>query len=102
MKVVNQILTMRVDYEGKKSTYDRDSDKTYLAWAVQDSVQKAVKEAIQTHIGMHAERIKIAIDAEMRKNKSPLVQNLINSMAEGIAKAAGNRYGITVVFKDEG
>lgn len=100
-RVVCEIMNRRVDSEGKHNSYDSYNKEPWLVWAVQNAVDEAVKKAIADHIAEKTETIKAAMEAEMRKSKSPLVQALINGMAEGMAKVATDRYHIGVTFTRE-
>jgi CO dehydrogenase/acetyl-CoA synthase beta subunit len=98
MRVVEQIMNQKVDNEGKHQSYDGYNKVSWLTWAVEDATKTAIKAAIQAHIATNTDKIKAAIDAEMRKSKSPLVQTLISSMAEGMAKAIEGNYRVNVEF----
>jgi hypothetical protein len=100
MKIVEQIMTQKVDEKGQVNNYSNYNTTPWLTWAAMDITRDAIKKAINEHIGANAEKIKAAIDAEMRKSKSPLVQSMITAMADGIAKAASSSYSIMVNFKE--
>lgn len=99
MAVVERIMSQKVSKDGKVENYEGYNVMPWLTWAVEDITKKAIQEAIKAHIAMNAEKIKAAIDAEMRKSKSPLVQSLITAMAEGLAKSVSNHYSVSVQFK---
>jgi hypothetical protein len=98
IRVVEQIMTQKVNHEGKHESYDSYNKVPWLTWAVEDATKTAIKKAIQEHISTNSDKIKAAIDTEMRKSKSPLVQSLVTAMAEGIAKATAEEYRIKVIF----
>ncbi len=98
-KIAARIMNQKVNHQGNVSQYQSDNTTPWLTWAVNDITQKAIRDAITAHIGRNAEKIKAAIEAEMRKSKSPLVQRLVTSMAEGLASAAANSYRINVAFE---
>jgi hypothetical protein len=101
LKVVEQIMARQVGSDGKPPSYISGKTMPWLTWAVRDITEKAIVQAINDNIGKNAEKIKAAIDAEMRKSKSPLVQSMIVAMADGMATAAASRYGIKVIFDDK-
>lgn len=98
LKVVEQIMNQKVNNNGQKSNYSNDNTIPWLTWAVKDITEKAIIQAINDHIGKNSDKIKAAIEAEMRRSKSPLVQSMIVAMADGLASAAASKYGIKVTF----
>lgn len=98
IRVVEQIMTAKVDSEGKHNSYDSCNKTPWLTWAVEDATRSAIKKAIQDHVSVNQEAIKAAIEAEMRKSKSPLVQSFVAAMAKGMAETMSNEYRINVSF----
>jgi hypothetical protein len=100
MKLVEKIMNQKVSDNGSVSTYNGENTTPWLTWAVMDITKNAIKATINEQLAKNADGIKAAIEAEMRKSKSPLVQTLVSSMAKGIAEAASSKYHITVSFKE--
>jgi hypothetical protein len=96
-KIVESIMVMKVDSEGKTGGYR--CEIPWLTWAVNDIIKKAIQKAITEHLAKNAVQIENAITAEMKKNKSPLVQSLVSSMAVGMAKSLENSYKININFE---
>lgn len=98
-KMVNSLMQQQVDSEGKPSSSSYGERQTWLDWAVGNAVRTVVNETLIKSIAEQEAKIREAIEAEMRKSKSPLIQTLISSMASGIAKTLESGYRIEVNFK---
>jgi hypothetical protein len=96
IKLVSEICGQKVNGEGKPNGYNANTP--WLTWAVQSIVRDAVKESIKAHLGDNSARIKKAIEAEMKKSNSKLVQSLITGMAEGMANKLADRYSCKIEF----
>jgi len=96
-RLVSEIMTRKVDSEGKVSGYSSNNTTPWLSWAVRSTVEGTIKETIVKHIAGHQDAIKAAIEAEMRKSKSQLVQSLVVSMAKGLADTVSS-YRVHVEF----
>jgi hypothetical protein len=98
-KLVAEIMTRKVDDNGKVNSSSYCNTVPWLSWAVRSTVEETIKETIVKHIADHQDAIKSAIEAEMRKSKSPLVQSLVSAMASGLA-ATCSQYRVNVEFKN--
>ena len=95
-QLVTEIMTKKVDSDGKTGGYRCDTP--WITWAVQNIVRDAVKDSIKAHLSTQTERIRKAIDAEMKKSNSKLVQSLITGMAAGMTEKFADSYRCTINF----
>jgi len=82
-KCVHQVLNIRVDRDGKPSSYQSNTEPTWLQHVMQQCVREAVKEALQEELGKHKELLKAAIVADLKSSRGKLAKQL----AEGMVKA---------------
>lgn len=97
-ELVVQIMNRKVDENGKLSDYSSYNKHPWLSVVVRKIVEEAIQKSVTEYVATKTDEIRAAIDAEMRKSKSPLVQSLITSMADGMAKAVSERYRVSVAF----
>ena len=95
-KFVEKVAGQLVDSEGKSSSY-RDS-KPWFTWAVEEMVKDALKKAMVEHLAKDKDKLTAAIEAEMRRSKSPLVRALIDGMAKGFAEKLASCYHVSISF----
>jgi hypothetical protein len=94
---VKWVLFMKVDSEGKPSSYS--SSISFIQWVMQTCVRKAVKDAIEENMGKHKEEIKKAIAKEISNARtSPLAKQLINGMVEAMTAPEVLKYRIKVEY----
>lgn len=92
--LINAILTQKVDDAGKPGTYS--SNKPFLEWAVASAIRAAVQQAVTEEVGKRNAEIREHIAAQLKNSRSPLFRNFVDAMADGITKAAANKYQLTV------
>lgn len=97
-KAISQVMTMKVDRDGKHSGYS--SDVEWLTWAMRDCVQKAAKEAIQEYLGTNREKIKEQIARALRGRNSALARQLIEGMTKALTHENILKYHFTVTVAD--
>jgi len=95
-EVVRQVLTSKVDRDGKPSSY---GGLEFIKWAMEDSLKKAVKESINEEIGKYKDVIKKNITEQLAKKNSPLVKQLVDGMCTGVTQALENKWQITVSYQ---
>ena len=94
-RVVQQVLAQKVGNDGQPSKYGNDT-MTFVQWAMQDALKKAVQDALVDEIKKHEADIRQQIATQLRSTRSPLVRQLVENMASGIVEAASNKYRLTV------
>lgn len=95
-RVVDAVINVKVDSEGKVDTYGSSRGYTFIQWLVEDCLKKAVRKAIESELEKHQEIIKAALIAEFRKKNSPLIKQLVEQMATGMTAAVANKYRFNV------
>ncbi|RZZ85656.1 hypothetical protein [Pseudoxanthomonas winnipegensis] len=93
-QAVASILTMRVDHEGKPSTYG--NNRTWIDWAIGDAIKKAARAAIEEQTANLQESIKAYIAAELKKKNSPIVKQIADGMLGAVFEPSNLRYKLTV------
>lgn len=83
-KVVAAVLSVRVNERGEKDTYGRSNSPTFLEWLLEDALKKCVRTVLEDEVMKHKEMIKAALTNEFKKKNSPIVKQLIESMAGAI------------------
>lgn len=92
------VLRTKVDHRGVVSQYHSANKTPWIEWAIGDRLKKVLLETITEYLGQHEAQIKRHLRAELAKKNSPLVRQLLNSMAGAIAKTP--TYAISVTLKD--
>lgn len=101
-KAVSMVLNRKVDRDGTPSNSSY-ADTTWIQWAMQEAVRKAVRAAIDEQIGFHKEALKKAIAEELGlgKKHSPLAKSLISGMVAALTHPDLLRYRIKVAYDDK-
>jgi hypothetical protein len=97
-KVVEEILTTKVDQNGQKSHYS--SAMPWIQWLAQDCIKNAVKEAMTAEVAKHQEALKVAMKKELTNAKSPLVKKLVDAMVNGLTNENTLKWRLTIDVKD--
>lgn len=100
VKLVQEILQVKVNSEGKVSGSTHYDKTPWITWAVHDIVRAQVKESISIHLASYKEKIAKAIDAEMKRSNSRLVRSFVECSTEGLAKALSDNYRMKVTFEE--
>lgn len=95
-KVVQRVLTQKVDSSGKPSDYSQNAE--FIQWVVDQALREAVKKAINEEIGKYGEVIKKSIADQLAKKNSPLLKQLVEGMTTGIVSALGNSWSLNVTY----
>jgi hypothetical protein len=97
-ELVSKICGQLVNAEGKSDGWHCNTP--WLTWAVQNIIKDAVKKSIEAHLSTNTERIQKAIDAEMKKSNSKLVQSLVDGMSSALARNFGDTYHMKILFEN--
>ena len=95
---ITQVLTQKVDRDGKPSHYS--SDVQFLHWALQNAVCNAVKQTLEQEVAKHQDKIRDLLTAQLRQSKSPLVKQLVEGMTKGVIDATTNKWRLSVTYGD--
>lgn len=93
---VHQVLTSKVDPDDGKPGRGYGRDVEFIQWAVQDTMKKAIKDALAEEIAKHKDRIQAQLVAELQKKNSPLMKQLVTGMVEGAIAPLSDKYRFTV------
>lgn len=99
-RVVEAVINVKVDSDGKVSHYTSSRDQTFIQWLVEDCLKKAVRKAIESELEKNQEIIKAALVTEFKKKNSPLIKQLVENMANGMTKAVADKYRMTIAIGD--
>ncbi len=93
-QAIASILTMKVDSEGRPSTYS--NTKTWIDWAIGEAIKQAAKTAIEEQTAALQGSIKEYIAAELKKKNSPVVKQIADGMLGAVFEPSNLRYRLTV------
>jgi len=82
--VVTKILNMKVDSNGRASTYS--SDVPFIQWLCTQAIQDAAKQAVKNYISGSNEKLVQAVETVLQKNTKVVAVNLINSLIKTVEK----------------
>lgn len=101
-KAVSMVLNRKVDRDGTPSNSSY-AETTWIQWAMQNAVRKAVLAAIEEQVSFHKEALKKAIAEELGlgKKHSPLAKSLISGMVAALTHPDLLRYRIKVEYDDK-
>lgn len=91
---VGQVLTGKVDSEGKPCTYS--SAQPFIQWAVHASIKKAVQSVLEVELAKHHDAIRAEIARQITAKNSPLLKQLVEAMATGMVKATESKWTFSV------
>ena len=91
---VSQLLNMKVDSEGKPSSYDRG--QTFIQWVMNDTLRRTVRDIMLEELKKHESVIRAELAAQLTAKKSPLLKQLIEQLTTGIVTAASGSYTLNV------
>jgi hypothetical protein len=91
---VSQLLNMKVDSEGKPSSYDRG--QTFIQWVMNDTLRKAVRDIMTEELKKHEAIIRAELASQLTAKKSPLLKQLIEQLTTGLVTAASSTYRLNV------
>ena len=99
--IINQVLTQKVDSDGRPSTYS--SAKTFFEYLLFNEITKAVKEAISEEIHSHASEIKSALLKSIKSNKgsSKIADALTNGLLDTFSSAWRSSVSINITQPSE-
>lgn len=97
-KAILSILQMRVDSEGKISTYSSDRDRTWIDWVIGDCIKKAARAAIEDHLTKNHEQVKKFLIKELGAKNSKLARQLAEGLVGAVSSPDFLKYRITVQF----
>lgn len=79
---INEILTKKVDSDGKINSYDRNNTYTFIQLQLVKSVQAAVTDVLNEELKKHQDAIRTHITKELAKKNSPLIKQLVEGMTK--------------------
>lgn len=97
-KLIQSVLTQRVDSDGKPSNYSHNAE--FITWATNNAVRKAVVECLNEEIKKYEGQIRSNLSEQLAKRNSPLIKNLVESMTRGMVDAASSKWHMSVEIKD--
>lgn len=97
--VVHTTMNMRVDENGKPSSYSYA--KPLITWVCETAIKEAAQEALKEWMAENKAKLKQQLITEFSKPKAK--QSLAEEMVLGMAKAFESRYtmGVTVNFQNK-
>lgn len=98
-KVIEQILNVRVDGDGKIDTYSSNRSMSWVDWAVGNALRTAAKEAINQAIAEQQDVIKQHIATQLQRKNSPLIKQLVEGMMTGVFDASKCNYRLNVTHE---
>ena len=86
--VIEMVMTQRVDYTGKRSSYDRDNKYSFFEVAIESAMCDAIKEAFAEWVAENKSKIKEAMVTylETKKARTTLSVGLLNVFTDICAK----------------
>lgn len=96
---VTQVLTQKVDSDGKPSNYS--SSVQFVQWAMQNAVRKAVTAMLETEFAKQEEAIRALLTAELKKSKSPLVKQLVEGMTKAFTDPGNLKWRLKVSYGED-
>ncbi len=96
---ISRAFNSKVDENGSPDRYDNGRSKTWLDWAIQDTLRQAALNAIKDALVGHKAEFEKAMLVEMRKKNSPLVAQLIQSMTNTFTSEHNCKYNISLTLE---
>jgi hypothetical protein len=94
---VARIVTLKVDREGKPTSYNGQS---WIDWAVGKTIRDATKAALESSLQKHQRQIEAVLIDELSKKRSPFVRSLVRSMTTGVVEAVANKWRLSIEIKE--
>lgn len=99
---IAKVLDEKVnDNGGKAESYYADRSPTFLQWALRSCVQASIKRILNEEIEKHKDAITDSLRKELARKNSPMLKQLIDSMAGGIVDAAKNPYRMEITVTEK-
>lgn len=89
-KVIERLLTEKVDSSGTKSRYQSENDQTLVEYLCRGQLRAMVKEAIVTWIQQNEAELRKAVVAQLNKKKTK--DSLANALLASLVSATANQY----------
>lgn len=91
--VVQSVMNMQVDSDGKTSSYR--SDRTLITWMAEKAIKEAALEAIKEWFADNRDKLKVMLRKEIEKNAKGMAESLVL----GVAKAMECKYSTHIELK---
>lgn len=95
-KITKQILTSKVDDEGKPDRYGSRNALTYIEWLCQTAVKEAAKAAVKSWVEEHKDDIEKEIKYQLSQNKAGFATGIMT----GFLKAMEDRWHVSVTVSE--
>jgi len=95
--IVTRILCLKVDNEGKVSSYSSSNSNTYLGWMIRDVLYKATQEAVHEVVAKDKDKIKAEIEKQIRSASTR--NKLVAAFFDSMMSASNERYRLQVNFE---
>lgn len=92
------VINMKVDSEGKPSHYS--DGRPWIDWCIGRAIRDAAQSAVQKVVGEHRTVIEEALILQLQKKNSPLVKQMVETMATGLTQAVVGKWNFHVSFGD--
>lgn len=79
-KIVNAALTLRVDGNGKPSSYS--DARPYIEHVAIESIKEAAKEAMKDYVVSNQAKIKKEVEKQLKNSTSKLVSAFMNTLVK--------------------
>ena len=85
-KVIEKILTMKVNKEGQRDTYGYRDSKTFIQWLCENAIHDAAKEAVKAWVSQSNEKLKKELEKILQRRTRSIAESVISSMITGIER----------------
>jgi hypothetical protein len=94
-KAILAVINTMVDENGKPSSYN--SSRPWIDWVIGDCIKVAAKAAVLDALAKYQPQMQAELVKQLTGRRSPLIRQLAEAMATGIA-ASANTYRLHVEF----
>lgn len=97
-QIVSSVINQKVDANLKPSSYS--TSKPMIEQTLSNALTNTVAEILTEEVSAYKAQLKQTLMAELKKKNSPLIKNLVNSMAEGMLNATSTKWRFSVNIGD--
>ena len=97
-QLVKETLDLKVDNDGKPSSWGKD---TFAGYLVKQMIREAAKEAITDWIGENKGRIRRAVRRQMERHPDNIADAIVDSLHRNLSGGINWRFQVSICTNDD-
>jgi len=95
--VVDHILNLKVDEDGKVSNYSSSNQYKWIDIVLKKSIEETAREVFKEYLDENRDKIKLEIHKQLRTRKG--LAGFVNKLFDGVAEAVDSNWKFSAHFK---